>query len=87
MQAMFTAAMAVRLRARSICRLVGVEDVDEAVKRLCDAPCRSQLILIAQPRGLKKTGPSGVCVAGVMAHASRESRFFTRMTYFQAHSG
>lgn len=59
LQSMYVGYLAVRLRARAICRMLGVEDVDEAAKRVCGELCVSQLVMVAQPRGLNKKGGSG----------------------------
>lgn len=58
-QGMKAAITAVRLRARKLCALLGVQDVDAAVAKIDDGRGRSQVVLRAEPYGLHKEGSSG----------------------------
>lgn len=59
MQSMRAAIMAVRLRAASLCRQLGVQDVDKAVARLGEEGGPVQLVLRAEPHKVYMQGGSG----------------------------
>lgn len=59
LQGMLVAITAVRLRAQNLCRQLGVNNPEEAIRRMCDERKKSQLVLLSYPRGVFMEGPSG----------------------------
>lgn len=64
-QGLFAAVMAVRLRARSLCAQLGVQDIEQAVGKVEGETGKSQVVMRAEPFSLYRAGPSGESMTSV----------------------